>query len=93
MGDMDGGMVYQDEEGNLIMYNHDEMGEEDDDMGGEYGMEGSPGVSDITEKQLWLFRIRTSTSMRTPRSRTCRLSTRCASSAATLSSQSTTTVG
>ena len=50
MGDMDGGMVYQDEEGNLIMYNHDEMGEEDDDMGGEYGMEGSPGVSDITEK-------------------------------------------
>jgi hypothetical protein len=28
------------------MYNHDEMGEDDDDeMGGEYGMEGSPGVS------------------------------------------------
>ena len=93
MGDMDGGMVYQDEEGNLIMYNHDEMGEEDDDMGGEYGMEGSPGVSDITEKPLWLFRIRTSTLMRTPRSRTCHPSTRCASSAATLSSQSTTTVG
>ena len=84
MGDMDGGMVYQDEEGNLIMYNHDEMGEEDDDMGGEYGMEGSPGVSDITENPLWLFRIRTSTSMRTQRSRTCHPSTRCASSAATL---------
>jgi len=83
MGDMDGGMVYQDEEGNLIMYNHDEMGEDDDDMGGEYGMEGSPGVSDITEKPLRLFRIRTSTSMRTRRSRTCPLSTRCASSAAT----------
>lgn len=93
MGDMDGGMVYQDEEGNLIMYNHDEMGEEDDDMGGEYGMEGSPGVSDITEKQLWLFRIKKSTSMRIQRSRTCHLSTRCASSAATLLSQSTTTVG
>lgn len=90
---MDGGMVYQDEEGNLIMYNHDEMGEEDDDMGGEYGMEGSPGVSDITEKQLWLFRIKKSTSMRIQRSRTCHLSTRCASSAATLLSQSTTTVG
>lgn len=44
--EMEGGMVYQDEEGNLIMYNHDEMGEDDDDeMGGEYGMEGSPGVS------------------------------------------------
>ena len=49
---MDGanGMVYQDEDGNLIMYNHDEMGDEEDDgMGGsgdEYGMEGtgSPGV-------------------------------------------------
>jgi hypothetical protein len=28
------------------MYNHDEMGEDDeDDMGGDYGMEGSPGVS------------------------------------------------
>lgn len=90
---MDGGMVYQDEEGNLIMYNHDEMGEEDDDMGGEYGMEGSPGVSDITEKQLWLFRIRISTLMRTQLSRTCHPSTRCASSAATLLSQSTTTVG
>ena len=39
-------MAYQDEEGNLIMYNHDEMGE-DDEMGDEdsYGMEGSPGVS------------------------------------------------
>ena len=40
---MDGGMVYQDEEGNLIMYNHDEMGEEDDDMGGEYGEHGEHG--------------------------------------------------
>ena len=46
-----GGMVYQDEDGNLIMYNHDEMGDEEDDgMGGgsgdDYGMEGtgSPGV-------------------------------------------------
>ena len=46
--DMEGGMVYQDEDGNLIMYNHDEMGEDDDDMGGDYGMEGSPGVSIIT---------------------------------------------
>lgn len=51
--DMDGhgGMVYQDEDGNLIMYNHDEMGEEDDEHmdhdGDDYGMEGtgSPGVS------------------------------------------------
>ena len=39
-------MAYEDEDGNLIMYNHDEMGE-DDDMDGQddYGMEGSPGVS------------------------------------------------
>ena len=44
--DMEGGMVYQDEDGNLIMYNHDEMGEDDDEMGDhDYGMEGSPGVS------------------------------------------------
>ncbi len=45
---MEGGMVYQDEDGNLIMYNHDDMdmGEDEDDMGGDdYGMEGSPGVS------------------------------------------------
>ncbi len=43
---MDGGMVYQDEDGNLIMYNHDEMGDDEDGMGDqdEYGMEGSPGV-------------------------------------------------
>ena len=40
---MEGGMVYQDEDGNLIMYNHDDMG--DEEMGDEYGMEGSPGVS------------------------------------------------
>lgn len=54
--DMDGQMVYQDEDGNLIMYNHDEMGEDDDggEEGGEhmdhddYGMEGSPGVSRLT---------------------------------------------
>ena len=47
---MEGGMVYQDEDGNLIMYNHDEMmdGEEDEDghhMDDSYGQEGSPGVS------------------------------------------------
>jgi len=44
--EMDGGMVYQDEDGNLIMYNHDEMGDDEDGMGDqdEYGMEGSPGV-------------------------------------------------
>ena len=42
----EGGMIYQDEDGNLIMYHHDEMGEDDEDeMGGDYGMEGSPGVS------------------------------------------------
>ena len=43
--DMEGGMVYQDEDGNLIMYHGDGMGEEDDEMGDEYGMEGSPEVS------------------------------------------------
>ena len=38
-------MVYQDEDGNLIMYHGDGMGEEDDEMGDEYGMEeGSPDV-------------------------------------------------
>jgi hypothetical protein len=44
--EMEGAMAYEDEDGNLIMYNHDEMGE-DDDMDGQddYGMEGSPGVS------------------------------------------------
>jgi hypothetical protein len=45
-----GGMVYQDEDGNLIMYNHEDMGDEEDEdhMGGDdYGMEGSPGVSFI----------------------------------------------
>jgi hypothetical protein len=42
---MEGGMVYQDEDGNLIMYHGDGMGEEDDEMGDEYGMEeGSPDV-------------------------------------------------
>jgi len=41
---MEGGMVYQDEDGNLIMYHGDGMGE-DDEMGDEYGMEGSPEVS------------------------------------------------
>ncbi len=43
-------MVYQDEDGNLIMYNHEDMGDEEDEdhMGGDdYGMEGSPGVSFI----------------------------------------------
>jgi len=40
--EMEGGMVYQDEDGNLIMYHGDGMGEEDDEMGDEYGMEGSP---------------------------------------------------
>jgi len=48
--EMEGGMVYQDEDGNLIMYNHDDMmdGEDDDEHGGmddSYGMEGSPEVS------------------------------------------------
>jgi len=47
--EMEGGMVYQDEDGNLIMYNHEDMmGDEDDDDGNHmdhsYGMEGSPGV-------------------------------------------------
>jgi hypothetical protein len=45
--DMEGGMVYQDEDGNLIMYHGDGMGEEDDEMGDEYGMEGSPEVSPL----------------------------------------------
>jgi hypothetical protein len=40
--EMEGGMVYQDEDGNLIMYHGDGMGEDDDEMGDEYGMEGSP---------------------------------------------------
>ncbi len=44
--DMEGGMVYQDEDGNLIMYHGDGMGE-DDEMGDDYGMEGSPNVSKI----------------------------------------------
>jgi hypothetical protein len=42
---MEGGMVYQDEDGNLIMYHGDGMGEDDDEMGDEYGMEGSPEVT------------------------------------------------
>jgi hypothetical protein len=44
--EMDGGQVYQDEDGNLIMYNHDEgmMDDEDQDLDDSYGMEGSPGV-------------------------------------------------
>jgi hypothetical protein len=30
--EMEGGMVYQDEDGNLIMYNHEDMmGDEEDD--------------------------------------------------------------
>ena len=49
----DGGMVYQDEDGNLIMYNDNMMGDEDEEegddhqdmMGDSYGQEGSPGVS------------------------------------------------
>ena len=44
---MEGEMVYQDEDGNLIMYNQEDMmdGEEEDRMGDEsYGMEGSPEV-------------------------------------------------
>ena len=45
--EMEGGMVYQDEDGNLIMYHGDGMGEEDDEMGDEYGMEGSPEVRKI----------------------------------------------
>ena len=49
-GDMEG-MVYQDEDGNLIMYGDQMMGSEDEDdeghqdddmMGDSYGMEGSP---------------------------------------------------
>jgi hypothetical protein len=43
--EMEGGMVYQDEDGNLIMYHGDGMGEDDDEMGDEYGMEGSPEVT------------------------------------------------
>ena len=43
--EMEGGMVYQDEDGNLIMYNHEDMGDEDDDgQDMSYGMEGSPQV-------------------------------------------------
>lgn len=41
---MEGGMVYQDEDGNLIMYHGDGMGE-DGEMDDDYGMEGSPEVS------------------------------------------------
>lgn len=47
------GMVYQDEDGNLIMYGDQMMGSDDEDadhegghhemMGDSYGMEGSPG--------------------------------------------------
>lgn len=44
---MEGGMVYQDEDGNLIMYHGDGMGDEDEEMGDDYGMEGSPQVSKI----------------------------------------------
>jgi hypothetical protein len=90
--EMEGGMVYQDEDGNLIMYNHDEMGEDDDDMGGEYGMEGSPGVSFIHASYNCLFRIKKSTSMRTQPFRTCPHWIRCVSSAETSSSPSMTTV-
>lgn len=46
--DMEEGMVYQDEDGNLIMYNHEDgdMDEEGHDMMGDsYGQEGSPEVS------------------------------------------------
>ena len=89
---MDGAMAYEDEDGNLIMYNHDEMGE-DDDMDGhdEYGMEGSPGVSRYNRK-INVNRIRKSTSRRTLLSRICLLWIRCASSAETSSSLSMTIV-
>lgn len=90
--EMEGGMVYQDEDGNLIMYNHDEMGEDDDDMGGEYGMEGSPGVSLNPPLITVVFRIKRSISMRTQPFRTCPHWIRCVSSAETSSSPSTTTV-
>lgn len=47
--DMEGGMVYQDEEGNLIMYNHDDMMDDEDGDGhhhmDDYGMEGEHEVS------------------------------------------------
>lgn len=40
--EMEGGMVYQDEDGNLIMYNHEDMMGDEDEMDQSYGMEGSP---------------------------------------------------
>ena len=45
--EMEGGMVYQDEDGNLIMYNHEDMMGDEEDEGHDmsYGMEGSPQVS------------------------------------------------
>ena len=74
---MDGheGMVYQDEDGNLIMYNHDGMGddEEEDGMGGdEYGMEGSPGVRlKVVITAADAVRIRKSTSKKIRHFRAC----------------------
>ena len=91
---MDGAMAYEDEDGNLIMYNHDEMGE-DDDMDGQddYGMEGSPGVSRYNRNIINVDRTKKSTSKRTLLSRTCLLWIKCASSAETFLSLSMIIVG
>ena len=52
---MEEGMVYQDEDGNMVMYGDQMMGSDEDEghddhhrdmMGDSYGMEGSPG--DVT---------------------------------------------
>jgi hypothetical protein len=72
---MEGGMVYQDEDGNLIMYHGDGMGEDDDEMGDEYGMEGSPEVSDFVFSNCFYYSKRL-TSTATPLLPTCLHSTR-----------------
>ena len=52
---MEEGMVYQDEDGNMVMYGDQMMGSDEDEghddhqrdmMGDSYGLEGSPG--DVT---------------------------------------------
>ena len=72
--EMEGGMVYQDEDGNLIMYHGDGMGEEDDEMGDEYGMEGSPEVTSSRFSNC--FYSKRSILTATPLSPTCHHSTR-----------------
>ena len=58
------------------MYHGDGMGEEDDEMGDEYGMEGSPEVRKIELFSNCFYSSKTSTSIATPHLLICLHSTR-----------------